>query len=187
MNVYIFDERTDGAIVDICTANRVTVLTHHDAMKRRKHPSLGLSFLDQVDALILDITRPSQDVQFILAHALLLQKPTLCVYAKNYPPRDVIAYIKKQPAPRSIKTFSYSTQSLAEGIRRFVAQQHVDPEERDVVPSIKYTLRMTPQTDRYIQWLSEKERKTKAIVLREIFAQMALNDAEYQADQHARE
>ncbi len=179
MKIYVFDERTGGSVRDLCMSNRAQVLTHEEAISRRKHTKLGLSFLDEVDLLILEITKPTQDLQFILAHALLLQKPTLCLYAKNQPPRDVMNYIRKQPRPCSVKTFSYTADTLGLATRRFMSQYRVESDEGEDQALIKYTLRLTSHDDRYIQWLAKMNRTTKAKMLRRIIQDMVESDEDY--------
>ncbi len=179
MKIYIFDERTGGALRDICVSNRAEVLTHEEAMSRRKHINQGLSFLDEVDLLILEVTSRSQDVQFILAHALLLQKPTLCLYVKNSPPRDVMSYVRKQPYPRSIKTFSYTSETMPLAVRRFMGQHATDPYHREELPATKYTLRLTPRDDKYLQWLAKQHHTTKAKMLRHIIHELIEKDDAY--------
>lgn len=179
MKIYIYDERTGGALRDICVSNRAQVLLHEEAIARRKHKNHGLSFLDEVDMLILEVTKRTQDIQFILAHALLLQKPTLCLYVKNSPPRDVMSYVRKQPYPRSIKTFSYTPDTMALSVRRFLAQYTTNPDEREELQPTKYTIRLTRRDDHYLQWLAKKNRTTKAKMLRRIISETVENDEDY--------
>ena len=179
MKIYVYDDRTGGALRDICMSNRAQVLLHEDAIRRRKHKNQGLSFLDEVDMLILEVTKRSQDIQFILAHALLLQKPTLCLYVKNSPPRDVMTYVRKQPYPRSIKTFSYTPDTMALSVRRFMAQYAPSREEREELQAIKYTVRLTARDDQYLQWLAKQNRTTKAKMLRRIISDTVENDDDY--------
>ncbi len=179
MKIYIYDERTGGSLRDLCVSNRLDVLTHEEAMARRKHARLGLSFLDEVDVLILEMTKPNQDVQFILAHALLLQKPTLCLYSKNQAPRDLMSYIQKQPSPHAIKTFSYTAKTMMPAVRRFVGQYATDPQQRQEFPATKYTLRLTAREDRYIQWLAQQNRTTKAKMMRQIIHELIEKDEQY--------
>ncbi|MFH1426432.1 MAG: hypothetical protein ABIG66_03270, partial [Candidatus Kerfeldbacteria bacterium] len=78
MKVYIHDEKTGGAIEELCRKCGVEILTQRDVEKRSALPQDVSFFLDQVDAMVVEMTKPSQQIHFILAQAILMQKPTLC-------------------------------------------------------------------------------------------------------------
>ncbi len=160
MKVYVHDDQTNGTIVRLCLEKDVNILTPEMVQQRNVLPEGYIFFLDQVDALILNITNPTQDVHFILAQAVLSQKPTLCVYGKNQPPRELLAYVRKRKGQRSIKTFSFSMNTLPNAVHQFIMAANPDRKKGDDEPTVKFTLRLSP---RMVQWMTKtsKEQKTK--------------------------
>ena len=47
------------------------------------------------------------------------------------------------------------------------------------MPSIKFTLRLTPKVDRYLNWKAKRLKKTKADLLREWMGHLLSDDSEY--------
>lgn len=180
MKVYIHDKKRSDAIVRICREmTGVSVLTPEKISKRKRLPDGVAFFLDQVDLLIIDITKPNPTVHFILAQAILTNKPTLCVYGKNQPPRALLKYIRKKLAPRPIKTFSYMEGTLAAGVEHFIALHDPNRQEHDEAVTIKYTLRLSPRVDRYLTWYSEKHEVNKADFIRDLLTRKAKDDRQY--------
>lgn len=179
MKAYIHDEKTSGIIAKTCEKIGVDILTPKMVKNRRSAPQGIDFFLDEVDFLILEITKPTQVMNFILAQAIIAQKSTLCMYAKNQPPRNILSYIKKRSAPRSVKTFSYTERNLSSTVERFVQLHDPRTQEHDDHPSIKFTLRLTPHIERYLSWYSESHDISKADHIREILTQKAKENDQY--------
>ncbi len=184
MRVYLHDEKTGGKIAKLCDQAGLSVLTHEEVLARDATPAGVSFFLEEVDALVMEITQPTQQIHFILAQAILADKPALCLYAKNQTPRELLSYIKKRPAPRPIKTFSYTGSTLPLAVKSFVAS-HSEEEQDGVedVPSIKYTLRMSPKIDRYLKWVHETRGVNKADFMREMLLKLSIEDEAYQEDE----
>lgn len=166
MKVYLHDEHSNGLLQRLCLEQDVSLLTPNMVDERSRVPEGYLFFLDQVDALVLEITRPTQDIHFILAQAVLSQKPTLCVYGKNQPPHELLLFLKKKGVPRMVKTFSYTEKNIQFALKNFI--DTYDPaRDRDNEPSIKFTLRLSPKIDRWITREGKRKKKSKADLLRE--------------------
>lgn len=179
MILYIHDNKTGGVIEQTCRTLGVEVLTAADAEKQQADASQVDTFLDRVDAMVLEITKPDQQVQFLLAHAILAQKPTLCLYGKNQPPRELLKYVKKGKPPRPIKTFSYTDGTIERSVANFIITHDPEKQEFDDIPSIKYTLRLTPRIERYLEWYSETHQTTKADRIRELLENAADESDDY--------
>lgn len=179
MKIFLFDEYSKGKLEKICESTGSEVIKT-DTMQN-SHPFLkeGTFFLDSVDLLIIEITHISQMMYFVLAQAILVNKPTLCVYKKNKPPREVLYYIRKRKAPRPIKTFSYTDKDIKTSIQHFVNIHDPHHAMHDTKPSIKYTLRLTPTIERYLDWMSKQQGKTKADLIRFMLEESALRDYDY--------
>lgn len=179
MKIFLFDENTDGLIKDMCVDEGATVFELTAKESKRRSLQAVNYFLDQVDVLVVEMTDPSQMVHFVLAQAILANKPTLCLYQKNQPPRDILNYVRSRNTPRLMKTFSYTPATLQHSVSHFVHAFDSDSKEHDDIPSIKYTLRLTPRIDRYLEWMSTQQSKSKANVIRFVLSQIASEDEDY--------
>ncbi len=117
MKIYIFDKRTNGFIINICIKNDTDII---EVLKQPMNRNRQLHFFNQIDALILEITNPSQDIRFILTHVLLTQKPTLCLYAKKYPPDNLLENLNKQRNSISIEVSAYTIDTLDALVSQFI-------------------------------------------------------------------
>ena len=177
MRIYIHDEKTAGRIQKYCESVGLDVLTPSRVRELAGDNTNGSSFfLDTVDILLVEVTKPTQEIHFVLAQAILANKPTLCLYGKNQSPRELLSYIKKRKAPRPIKTYSYTDKTLEDAIKKFIIRYDPSQQEHDDIPSIKFTLRLTPRHERYLQWASEKAGLNKADFLREQLSNMQEED-----------
>jgi hypothetical protein len=179
IRLYVHDERTDGKILQQCLQSGVDVLTLAEVRARKSGPKGHGFFLDQVDALLIEITQPTQDIHFILAQSLLAKKPVLCLYAKNQPPRELLSYIKQKSTPRPLKTFSYTDATLYEAIDTFIHKHDTRFADAHDQPSIKFTLRLTPRMEEYLEWYAKKHHATKADALRDLLRAQAESDSEF--------
>lgn len=179
MRVYIHDAKTGGKIESICRGLQVKILTEEEVSQRTELPENVDFFLDEVDALIMDVTKPNNQIHFIVAQALLTQKPTLCVYGKNQGPGELLGYIRKQPSPRPIKTYGYTTRTLQEGVERFLINHNPTIYDIDDDPLIKFTMRFSPRLDRYMEWYAGQNGISKARAVRSLLEKYMKKDDRY--------
>lgn len=187
MKVFIFDEQTDGRIQQLVEHAQVEVIEPHSLyrevipIQRPLFDGKAFESLAMVDMLILEITEANPDVNFLLAQGVLQQKPTLCLYRKNREPRDLLNYLIKRGTPKCITTHAYSEKNLANFVERFLAATTLLPNHMEDAPSIKFTLRLTPQVDRYLDWKAKKMNRSKADMLRDWLRLRMDEDADYRS------
>ncbi len=137
-----------------------------------------LSALERVDAIVLEITQTDPDVQYMLAQAIILQKPTLCLYVRNQEPREMLSHLSKKTIPKCIVVKCYTKNGLPEVINRFIESlDGTGPDEE--IPNIKFTLRLTPTLDRYLEWLMRERNINKAEYMRELIKKHMDQDEKY--------
>lgn len=141
-----------------------------------------LSALERVDAIVLEITQTDPDVQYMLAQAIISQKPTLCLYSKNQEPRDMLSHLSKKTIPKCIVVKCYTPSGLPEVVNRFVESLNtVSPAEE--IPNIKFTLRLTTTLDKYLEWLMRERHINKAEYMRDLIKKQMDQDEKYQEPQ----
>lgn len=168
---YIYDEKTGGKIEQICRAYGLTVLTQTDQ-------SNDWIFYF-ADGFILEITKPTSAAQNILTHAIRSVKPTLCLYRKNQPPRDLVQIIRHYKNHYPLKTSSYATEDLGVCVEKFIQCHDVKSDLYESVPRIKFTLRLSSRMEKYIGWKSKKLNISKADFVRKIINKTCENDEIY--------
>jgi len=180
MIVYLHDEKTKGVLQRLCIKHGLSVLTPRDVQRRKRSSAKPKHdfFLDEVDLLIFEITRPTQTMQFILAQAILAEKPTLCLYGKNQPPIELLQVIKYRSAPRPIKTFSYTDRNLSSAIAQFIQLNDPESQQHDDAPAIKFTLRLTPRIERYLTQYTKVQKISKADYIRALLTTLAKEQEE---------
>ena len=111
MKAYIYKAQDTGLIHAICKTYGIKIATKQ-----------GVSL--EIDLFIIDITKPTATVRFLLAHALLQNKKTLCLYSKHNQPYHLIAMIKKQSQHHFVTITPYTAENLENKIIQFVSNLH---------------------------------------------------------------
>ena len=138
----ILDNETNGRVWNICTAQQIRALGPSDNTQATNTQESDPKILDEVDMYILEVTHPAWDSHLLLAKAILLQKPTLCLYRKNYPPEEILSFIDLKGKPSLLRTFSYTVKNLEYAVKKFT--ELYDPAMvHENQANIKFTLRRT--------------------------------------------
>ena len=166
-------------ITSIVKRDGVTVWSSIDDVPKSENNGFGFNALERVHAMILDISQPDPNVQYLLAQAIVQHKPTLCIYSKANVPRDIINYLSQKNIPASIKHKSYTSSSLEHVLEQFLQSTNTTLSSNET-PSIKFTLRLTPTLDRYMKWLVDHRQANKAEYMRRLLTKAMKEDEEYQ-------
>lgn len=138
----------------------------------------GGSLLDKMDALVIEGSEPDADLGYLLAYAMSMRRPTLYLYDKDVSNRGVLKYLGDRQVPSFIQVRSYSGDQVVAYVDQFLTS--LVGEQADNEPTVKFTLRVTPAMERYLQWKAKKMGVTKADYLREqIETQLIAQDEEY--------
>lgn len=139
----------------------------------------GRGTLAQMDGLIIEITKFDPQITNLLAQAMTQKKPTCCLYHRYKPPRDTLVFLNKKSVPKFIKTDSYTEDILERPLLNFL--KNVPGKGVGVeIPSIKFTLRITPQIEKYLHWRTHNTDLSKADFLREEIKKIMEENKEYQ-------
>jgi hypothetical protein len=173
-------EHNSNTIAQLLKRINITVLHHNQPEAvQQPNPQFNFSILERVDALILEITQSTQEIHYLLAQAIILQKPTLCLYPKNQEPREILIQLSKKNIPRSIITRSYQLGGVDQVVEKFLRtiDHSISVEENT---NIKFTLRLTPTLLHYLDWLERHEQVNKAELLRRLLRYRLEHDEAYQ-------
>lgn len=127
----------------------------------------GLSVFDQFNAFILEVTKTDQQINYFLAQALLQKKSVLCLYQKNIPPRSLIMFLKQKHLSNKVLIKAYTEASLKKTLLDFLRSIESGVEELEV-PNIRFTLRLTPKLDKYLNFVVQGKKVTRANYIRQL-------------------
>lgn len=122
---------------------------------------------DRIDAVIIYGADTKKDVAFVIAMALAKKKPILYLLPKGQEIDPTLAGLRNDISMSKYFSFAHITSS---SIEKHLLDFITDSEKQGMheVPSIKFTLRLTPSMDRYLQWKSKQVGMSKADFLRQV-------------------
>lgn len=178
MIIFVFDPTTN--ITSLLQQANITIW-HYQKVGMVSYQEFASNTLQRVHGLILEITEPTPELHYLLAQAVILNKPTLCLYRKNRPPRDILNHLHKRNIPPSLITKNYTVATMDLVIQNFLHSMDVKITLTET-PTIKFTLRLTPTIEQYLEWLAKQHpaQANKAEYIRALLKRAALQDVEYQ-------
>lgn len=158
---------------------KVNVLTTVSHIPDAQSAGFAWTALEHVDAIILEISYPAEELHYILAQAIVLGRPTLCLYPRNREPQQVLLHLSKPGVPKSVQTKSYSSTNVREVLGKFLSSIDRTVTLQDI-PNIKFTLRLTPAIEHYLEWLARYQKINKADYIRKLLKDDAEGNGNYQ-------
>lgn len=135
--------------------------------------------LERVDAIIMELAYPSDELHYVLAQSIVLQRPTLCLYPKNREPRELLQHLQKPTVPKTMIAKSYTSTTIKDVLSKFL--QSIDHRVTlEETPNIKFTLRLTPAIEHYLNWLAQHGGVNKADYIRKVIKEDADKNVDYQ-------
>lgn len=111
-----------------------------------------------------DLAQPQQP--YIVALSLAQQKPVIFLYEKGSPIPQTIRLLQEDKKLSALIHVRHTQpSSLSKDVSDLLGNIEKGPLKE--IPSIKFTLRITPTIERYLQWKSQESGLSKADVLRE--------------------
>jgi len=151
---------------------------HNTDFKREELERMNESgeiLLDKMDCFIIEASKPDQEIGYLLAYAISQKKPLLYLYQKGTPEKVAHGYLTKKNTPDFIQMQSYTHKDLEQRVIDFIKEIETGRGIKEK-PTIKFTLRITPQMERYLQWKSKKIRSSKADFLRDLIEEIISKD-----------
>lgn len=147
-----------------------------DMIKAAEHRSEPL--LEQMDALIIEGSSADSEIGYLLAFAIARKKPTLYLTDRTTSSFNPLRYLPAKSLPKNLMLKTYTKEGLEGIVMTFL--RSIDAGAIREVPSIKFTLRITPSIDKYLDWKTHNTDGTKADFLREEIDRMVKDDEQYQ-------
>ncbi|MFH1171075.1 MAG: hypothetical protein V1778_00870 [bacterium] len=192
MKIYFYTPETRSAqtaenirlLLDILSRSGVEVITKEQPVEQafpdiyRQVERRGESFLDYVDAIVIEGSEADSEVGYLLAYAIAQKMPVMLLLRKGATSRNPLATFG-QRLPKQFTLCYYRPETVEDRVVSFLRQ--LGDIEYQEVPSIKFTLRITPQIEQYLSWKTHNTKITKADFLRKlILDDVIANDAAFQ-------
>lgn len=145
------------------------------------------SQLDRVNAVIVEGTEPDPEVGYLLAYAIGQKKPLLHLTRKGHNRQNPLeTFTKSHRLPSSLVMAHYDPKSLERIVVQFL--ERLDGITFAEVADIKFTLRITPSIERYLDWKAKQGKMTKADFVRDVLNdEIIAKDEKYKLSKKWRE
>lgn len=169
-------------MVKYCVQNGLTVTlsSQKTTVVNREELEKGDLGLAAFDFFIIEVSCDDPQVGFLLAFALMKKRPVLCLFESGRQPcvPDFLKLEKKFSAFLTIE--SYLEKNFKKKIDKFLGKI-LAREEFDDQATIRFTFRISPRIDHYLEWRTHNTNFSKAELLRqEISAKIIKEDEPYQ-------
>lgn len=135
-------------------------------------------WLERIDAVVIEGSDPAPETGHLVALALAYRKPVLYLCERG---RTIDRHLRRLHANKAssalLRLERYPPDSLPTRLREFL--QQVEQGETSATPTIKFTLRLTPALERYLNQKAKAAAKTKANYLRNFLERLMAGDEEY--------
>lgn len=168
--------------MDIATLLRqanITVWTSIKDMPTQARNEYSFNALECVDAIVLEIGHSVPELQFILAQAIVLRRPTLCLYTKNNEPREILNHLTGHHVPKTITLKPYTRANLDDIVNKFLKTIDQSVQLQDT-HNIKFTVRLTEGLEHYLEWVASQKQINKADYLRQLLREDSERNENYQ-------
>lgn len=153
----------ERAGVDVITKERPVEDAFPDTF--RQVQERGESFLDHVSGIIIEGSEPDADTGYLLAYAVAQKKPALLLLRKGRAAQNPMARFGRR-VPDNLVVMQYDDEKCEKALLQFL--RGLGDISYHEVPSIKFTLRITPQIEHYLHWKTLNTKLTKADFLRKV-------------------
>jgi hypothetical protein len=138
---------------------------------------------DQIEAVIIEGTHIASDTVYIIATALAYKKPVLYLMEKGHQIADQLSYIRKDKILGKnffLKFYKSASKDVEKVIFDFLGLL----ESGDLITekvNVKFTLRISPRIERYLNWKALNIKKSKAQYVRDVLNKTAIEDKNYKS------
>lgn len=138
---------------------------------------------DQIEAVIIEGTHIASDTVYIIATALAYKKPVLYLMEKGHQIPEQLSYITKDKNLGKsffLKFYKTSGKEVEKIIFDFLSLLETGTLIREKV-NVKFTLRISPRIERYLNWKALQIKKPKAEYVRDVLNKTAVEDKNYKS------
>ena len=177
MKIYFFTNQVDAQAGDIVSCLRrsgVIVLANQEHFSSLPKTELSL---DRVQAVII-YGAQAQAAGYLVAAALSQKKPILYLLPKGNLFPEELRYLQSDRQLGQLFVVRFITQEKTQEVVYDFLELLETGELRQEKVSIKFTFRLSPRLERYLNWKSDREKMTKADWLRKFLVEEVIDQDE---------
>lgn len=126
--------------------------------------------LKSINGIIIDGKEINIEKGYLAAYAISEKTPVICLLPKGFPIPEMFAHLVEKPEfKKYFRILFYQPQTLEKVVRECLVFFHGPQKEK---PSIKFTLRITPSMEQFLETQSKAKQVTKADYLRNQIEQL---------------
>lgn len=141
------------------------------------HEATAAPLLDAMQAIIVEGTTPDLQTGYLLAYAMAQKRPLLYLYNRGEAAPEVLRYLKPQDVAKYIVVATYTPERVESLVADFL-KRFGNVKIREA-PRIKFTLRLTPTIDEFLDFKVRNTKHTKADYLRDQLEKLMEADEEW--------
>ncbi len=174
------------SIEDILNRTGALVYTRENTADDVPLPRKSGSPLDAVQAIIIEGSAPDPEVGYLLAYAMAQKKPVLLLTQQGRQHRSPLeTFGRRHAVPATVREARYRTEQLERILLSFLSRLGTVTYRE--APAIKFTLRITPSLERYLDWKTRNTSVSKADFVRDVLLHEVLEkDEGYRKDRERR-
>jgi hypothetical protein len=134
--------------------------------------------IEQIDAVVIDSSGLDAEAGYLLAVAIAHKKPVLYMLPTGSKLDDSV---KALTLNKSIKEYLrvefFLPGNFGAKVKEFL--HYLDQDIGKEAHSVKFTLRLTPKIERYLNWKAEQKKSNKADFVRQQLEEMMKHDEDY--------
>jgi hypothetical protein len=170
------------AITDVCQRADAVLSTNAQPNlppeTLSQHQQSAAPLLDAMQAMVVEGSTPDPQAGYLLAYAIAEKRPLLYLYARGEVAPEVLRYLNLKDIPKHVVVTTYTPANLERTVEEFL--KRFGKVKIREVPRIKFTLRLTPTIDEYLDFKTRNTKKTKADYLRDKLDKLLEDDDEFQ-------
>jgi predicted DNA-binding protein len=160
------------------SSNTQTPEADLDPEESRLVESRGGTLLDIMDGILIEGSTADPEVGYLLAYAIAQKKPTLFLSERGSSGRQILRYLDEKKIPKVCQIRTYASKTLEWTLTEFL--KTIDSRDIKEIPRIKFTLRITPTIEEFLEWKTRNTKKKKADYLREEIDRIIATDKDFQ-------
>jgi len=153
------------------TSPQVELITNDQA-------TTDIPSLTDIDVLVVEASQDDRHIGFLLAHAIVMKKPVLYLFPKGMRPL-LFDHVAPSHLPSGISVVGYARGRIEQAIQPMM--EKLTGQATKEIPRIKFTLRVTPSIDSYLDYKSDQAKVTKADFLRQHIERVMKDDQDWSA------
>lgn len=141
----------------------------------------NVALISLIDLIVIEASSEDPEISYLIAQAAINNKSVLCLYRRGKKRHTTLNHLAEKPELNFLTIKPYTQQNIETTLIKYL-RNNKELNMQSNIPSIKYTLRITPRMEQYLDRISREKKTTKAKHLRAMIEKEIKNE-NYQTSQ----